>query len=223
MNYLAHAIPFLDYPYLTAGTAVPDWLMVVDRRARVRSKHIEPFLDHSDPVLSAVARGIRQHLADDAHFHDTRAFAELSWGFTVLVRDHLNDPAGMRPRFLGHLLVELFLDALLTTEEPSRLENYYETLDRVDPKQVEEAVGQMATRPAEHLALFIKEFCRQKVLWDYLDDEKLLRRLNQIMHRVDLPLLPDSFPDIFSKIRNDVRHRRSELLEGIPVKVRGEE
>ena len=29
MNYFAHALPFLDDPYLAAGTGVPDWLSVV--------------------------------------------------------------------------------------------------------------------------------------------------------------------------------------------------
>ena len=32
MNYFAHALPFLDRPYFVAGTAVPDWLTVADRR-----------------------------------------------------------------------------------------------------------------------------------------------------------------------------------------------
>ena len=32
MNYFAHALPFLDQPYFMAGTAVPDWLTVVDRQ-----------------------------------------------------------------------------------------------------------------------------------------------------------------------------------------------
>ena len=57
MNYFAHAIPFLDNAYLTAGTGVPDMLTVVDRRVRVRSKHVTPFLADPDPTTAAVAGG----------------------------------------------------------------------------------------------------------------------------------------------------------------------
>ena len=38
MNYFAHGYAFLDDPYFLAGTAVPDWLSVIDRRMRARSK-----------------------------------------------------------------------------------------------------------------------------------------------------------------------------------------
>jgi hypothetical protein len=38
MNYLAHGREHLDRPYFLAGTAVPDWLNVSDRRSRVRRK-----------------------------------------------------------------------------------------------------------------------------------------------------------------------------------------
>ena len=78
MNYFAHALPFLDRPYFVAGTAVPDWLAVADRKVRLRSKHVEAFLDDADPYVAEVAAGILQHLRDDARFHATRAFAETS-------------------------------------------------------------------------------------------------------------------------------------------------
>ena len=78
MNYFAHARPFLDDPYFAAGTAVPDWLAVVDRSTRVRAKDTLPFLEAEDPITAAVARGLLQHLRDDRHFHRTRAFVETS-------------------------------------------------------------------------------------------------------------------------------------------------
>jgi hypothetical protein len=57
MNYLAHALPFLDDPYFVAGTAVPDWLMVADRRVRMRPRYVEPWTRDADPLVAAVARG----------------------------------------------------------------------------------------------------------------------------------------------------------------------
>jgi hypothetical protein len=215
MNYLAHALPLLDRPYFAAGAGVPDWLMVADRRVRLRMKYVEPFLADADPVVAAVAGGVRRHLDEDARFHNTRAFAELSWQMTVMARDALRDLDGLRPSFLGHLLVEILLDAALTAENPRFLERYYRVLEQIDPGLVQAAVNRMAPRPTERLAMMIAEFRRQRVLWDYLEDDKLLMRLNQIMHRVKLPPLPDEFTEIFPTARRMVGERKSELLEVI--------
>jgi hypothetical protein len=216
MNYLAHALPFLDRPYFVAGTAVPDWLMVADRSVRLRSKHVEPFRDDPEPCLAAVAGGVWQHLRDDAHFHATRAFAETSLELTVRVRDALGGETGLRPAFLGHLLVELLLDAALAADDLGRLEAYYRALDQVDASRIEAAVNRMSPRPTRRLAIFVELFHRERILWDYLEDGKLMVRLNQIMRRVQLELLPGDFAVVLPAARQLVTERRSALLEGIP-------
>ncbi len=217
MNYLAHALPFLDRPYFAAGTSVPDWLSVADRGVRLRIKHVAPFVDDCDPVAAAVAGGVRQHLLEDARFHKTRAFAELSWRLTVMVRNVIGDECGMRPNFLGHLLVEILLDASLAGEDIKPLEKYYRLLDIIDPELVEVAVNRFAVKPSTRLALMIGEFRRQQVLWDYLQDDKLLLRLNQVMRRVKLPLLPADFVAILPAARQLVGSRKDELLGVISV------
>jgi hypothetical protein len=212
MNYFAHAMPYLDRPYFAAGTDVPDWLMVADRQVRLRIKHVEPFLNDSDPLQVEIAGGVLDHLKEDVRFHNTRAFAELSWQLTVTARDTLHDLHGLRPSFLGHLLVEILLDAKLINDNPGLLEEYYRSLERIDPNLVQAAVNRMASRPTERLAIMIEEFRRQRVLWDYLQDDKLLMRLNQVMHRVNLPTLPADFADIFPDARRLVYDRKNELL-----------
>jgi hypothetical protein len=216
MNYFAHALHFLDRPYFLAGTAVPDWLAVADRPVRLRSKHTEPFRSDPDPLLADVAAGIAQHLRDDARFHGTRAFAETSLALAVRVRDVLGGESGMRPAFLGHLLTELLLDAALIAENPDRLTEYYRVLAQVDPGQVQAAVNRMAPRPTQRLALFIELFLGERILWDYLEDDKLWVRLNQVMRRVRLDGLPDPFADIFPDARKLVAERKDALLDGIP-------
>jgi hypothetical protein len=215
MNYFAHALPFLDRPYFVAGTAVPDWLTVADRKVRLRSKHVEAFCDDPDPCAAAVAGGILQHLRDDAQFHGTRAFAETSLELTARVRDSLRGETGLRPAFLGHLLVELLLDAALAADDPGRLTAYYRALDEVDAQRVEAAVNRMAPRQTERLALFIELFRRERILWDYLEDGKLMVRLNQIMRRVRLERLPDEFAAVLPAARRLVADRKIALLEGI--------
>jgi hypothetical protein len=213
MNYLAHALPHLDRPYFMAGTGVPDWLSVVDRKVRLRTKHVEPFVNHSDAILSDVAGGVLDHLREDTRFHNTRAFAELSWQLTVLIRDAIKDNEGLRPNFLGHLLVEIMLDAALIAENPGGLHEYYRVLDTVDAGAVEAAVNRMAPKGTNRLAWMIDEYRRLRILWDYLDDERLMLRLNQIMGRVKLPLLSVGFCAVLPDIREIVKVRKNELLQ----------
>jgi len=217
MNYFAHALPFLDDPYFAASTGIPDWLTVVDRQVRVRRKHAEPFLSDENREIVAVAGGILQHLSDDARFHETRAFVELSLELTVLARDHLGADAGFRPAFLGHLLVELLLDATLIAENPAQLDAYWAMLDQVDPARIEAAVNRIAPRPSSRLAWMIDRFRSARILSDYAEDAKLLVRLNQIMGRVRLNELPETFMQVLPEARRKVAQRKEELLEGIPT------
>jgi hypothetical protein len=216
MNYFAHALPFLDRPYFLAGTAVPDWLAVADRQLRLRSKHAEAFLGDADSGVADVAGGILQHLRDDAQFHATRAFAETSLELTVAARDALGGETGLRPAFLGHLLLELLLDAALIADDPGRLGEYCRVLETVDAQRVEAAVNHMTPRSTERLAVFIELFRREAILWDYLEDGKLMVRLNQIMRRVRLEQLPDDFAAVLPAARKLVTERKKRLLEGIP-------
>ncbi len=78
MNYFAHGYRFSADPYFLAGTAIPDWLNVVDRRVRIRAKHARPFVAADEASLASLARGIVRHHDDDDWFHRTAAFGQLS-------------------------------------------------------------------------------------------------------------------------------------------------
>jgi hypothetical protein len=212
MNYFAHGWQFIHEPYFLAGTAVPDWLCVADRKVRVRKKQAAQWDNHTDICLSALARGICQHHSDDGRFHQTRAFTELSLDFTARIRRLLPAEDGCRPWFLGHITVELLLDAALAERQPDRLIAYYAALRQIDWTVVEQAVNRMAVRPTNRLAAFISLFCREQFLWDYGDDGKLLMRLNQVMHRAGLPMLRECFVELLPGMRHAVRQRADELL-----------
>ena len=218
MNYLAHALPFLDRPYMAVATGVPDMLMVVDRRVRVRSEHALPFVDCSDPVQSAVARGVLQHLRDDATFHETLAFVELNLALCEMVRGALAGESSMRPRLLSHLLVEVFLDAALAAEQPEKLEAYYRALESVDADRMQTALNRMAPRPAFRLADMIRAVRHDQFLWDYLEDATLIVRLNQILRRVRLAALPAGFQACLAPLRRLVAARKDDLLEAVPAR-----
>jgi hypothetical protein len=212
MNFFAHGRLFLDAPYFLAGTAVPDWLNVVDRRVRARRKRSLALVDDEDPRVASVARGIVRHHDDDARFHTTQAFTELSMQFSKCCAEVLADRDGMRPSFLGHILVELLLDATLIARQPTELDEYYRALDRFDPAVIAEVVNRISTRPTGQLAVWIGRFSAERFLYDYAEDAKLLVRLNQVMRRVKLPLLPEAFVEILPDARRAVDERADELL-----------
>lgn len=212
MNYFAHGRRFVGEPYFLAGTAVPDWLNVVARRVKARSKHAHLFVADSDPRMAALAGGIVQHHADDRWFHETRAFSELCWNFTARIRDQLPADDGLRPSFLGHILVEILLDASLIAQRPAELESYYASIAAIDAHWLENAVARMATGHPGSLGEFIPLFIRERFLWDYLDDAKLCNRLNQVMRRVNLATLSPTFGNLLPAMRKMVDERRDELL-----------
>jgi hypothetical protein len=217
MNYFAHGYRYIDRPYFMAGTAVPDWLNVSDRGVRVRSKHARPFVDDADPQVAELARGIAQHHQDDRWFHDTPAFAQTNYELAARIRDCIPDD-GLRPSFLGHILVEILLDAELIAEDHARLDDYYRAMESLDPATVQAAVNRMAPVPATRLGQLLPLFLTERFLEDYLDDKRLLYRLNQVMRRVKLSTLPTELLQLLPDARRLVAQRREELLTQ-PVEV----
>jgi len=214
MNYFAHGYQYLDDPFFVAGTAVPDWLSVVDRRVRVTSKLARQFVADGDPRVAAVAAGIVQHHHDDAWFHGTASFAKLALGFSKGIRELFPDDTSMRPSLLGHILVEVLLDVELIALHPGRLEAYYEVLDGMDAALISRAVNRMARRSTEHLEAFIPRFSAERFLYDYAEDGKLLKRLNHVLRRVGMPGLPEPFCDFLPGARRLVSDHRAQLMAG---------
>ncbi|QEG38298.1 hypothetical protein [Roseimaritima ulvae] len=212
MNYLTHATEHLDRPYFVAGLAIPDWLSVVNRKVRTRSAAAEPFTRDADPRVRELACGIIRHHEDDRWFHQTRTFVELNLQFAVEIRDQLAGDAGFRPSFLGHILIELLLDADLIAEDRSRADRYYAALQQVSGGLVQDVVNRIATVPTEHLSAFLPRFIAERFLYDYVDNQRLLLRLNQVMRRVGLPILPDSLIPWLETARHRVSAARKPLL-----------
>lgn len=205
MNYFAHALPFLDDPYFVAGVATPDWLSLVDRKCRARSKLAAPFTSHEDPRRAALASGIVQHHHDDGWFHQSDAFGKLQFDFTRRFREALPGDTSMRPGFLGHIVVELLLDAILIEKNITALDDYYHALDKLDGDLVGQWVSEMATLPATNLPYVIRRFREVRFLYDYLDDAKLLTRINGVLQRVKLTPLPPEIVSLLAAAREQVR------------------
>ena len=212
MNYLAHALDCLDDPYEVAGRAVPDWLCLTRPRLRCRSRHAQPHFGSPCPITRAVARGVARHHADDDWFHHTAAFGELSLELARRVRQATGDLGGMRPGFLGHILLEMLLDAAVIADEPQTADRYYAALAAVDVRKVARTVSLLIAGDAVQLEHIITRFVELEFLYDYSYDELLLYRLNQVMRRVRLPELAPDFVDIFPDARRLIADARGALL-----------
>src|SRR5262245_60151988 len=165
MNYLAHGWRFTDEPYCLAGTAAPDWLSVIDRKIRLRSRTAAEFVSDADPILAAVARGVVQHHADDAWFHALPAFNELSLAFPIEIRDAPPRSDGLRPGFLASSLVGLRRASALAEEEPGRPRSYSGALAALDPPAVGRAISGLAARAADRIATLIPRFATERFLY----------------------------------------------------------
>ncbi|MEM8733862.1 MAG: hypothetical protein AAGG44_06565 [Planctomycetota bacterium] len=212
MNYLAHAYQFLDEPFFAAGTALPDWMSVIDRKNRARRQYAEPVTTHEDPDIAAFARGCVQHHDDDRWFHSNPIFIQMSTEFAVEIRLLLEEGLGHQAGFLGHISVELLMDAILCERDTELLQRYYDNLHSLSATKMEEAANAICRKPVHTLTTLIPLFIKERFLADYHDDELLRMRLNGVMKRVRLPQLPTEIIAWLGTARPRVRERLDDLL-----------
>ncbi|KAA5544333.1 hypothetical protein FYK55_08260 [Roseiconus nitratireducens] len=212
MNFLCHAIPYLDDPLIAVCTAVPDWLSVTDRRIRARERMATAVLDSDDPAIRQVAAGILHHIRDDRWFHNTQAFAETNLTLAVQLRERLPGDAGFRPMFVGHILIEVLLDSFWIRDQPEWGERYYALVESESPELIQRCVNEITGRPTDRLAATIRRYVEARFLYDYGDHERLLFRLNQVMRRVGLNELPPSVLPWLTIASELVESRRERFL-----------
>lgn len=213
MNYLAHAYRHLDRPYFVAGTALPDWMNVIDRKNRARRQRAEPITLHDDQVVAEFARGVVQHLGDDQWFHMGESFIQLSSRFAVEVKQLLGSGLGHQAAFVGHISVELLLDAELIARDEQLLERYYDVLRSIDANKLQLAANLICPRPFTQLTTLVPRFIDEQFLADYPDDRLLWQRMNAVMRRVNLPPLPDTVIPWLAASRKIVADQADDLLQ----------
>ena len=215
MNYLAHGYRFLDSPLFLAGTAVPDWLSVADRRVRVRSKHLTVRLPELPTDSQQLVSGMLQHLHDDDLFHRSEMFLMLESEIGSRFRFRMPDPYDHRPGFLGHIVTELMLDAVLAEQQPELLRSYYAAISSVSSESIQQTVNLVATRSTDKLTFFVDRFREIEFLYDYLDDRPLMTRLNQVLRRVTLPVLDEQCLPVLHEARLLLRTHGDRLLRSV--------
>jgi hypothetical protein len=212
MNFLCHALPYLDNPLVAAATAVPDWLSVVDRKIRARERMAVAGLDSDDDAVRAVSEGILHHIRDDRWFHSTEAFVQSNLDLAVALRDRLPGDRGFRPMFVSHVVIEVLLDAFWIRDRPEFAGEYYRLIEAVSPEVIQSSVNRITGKQTQQLAATIRRFAEARFLYDYLDHQRLLGRLNQVMRRVGLEELPPEVLPWLQEAAELVEFRRRRLL-----------
>jgi hypothetical protein len=192
LNYLAHGFRYVADPWFVAGTALPDWLRVLDRRARVREDGLRLRTSEADPRVASLVAGAIRHHEDDRRFHGSAAFDETRREVAAILRAALPADAGHRPWFLAHVLVEMQLDAALVAEEPARLVQYYAALGSLDAGEVESAAREVVPDCPPGLGRLVDRFVRERFVADYAEPAALVTRLDRAVRRARQPGLPAS-------------------------------
>jgi hypothetical protein len=221
VNYLAHALAFLDGddadgqgPFRIAGTSLPDWLRVVDKKARLRPDVLDAVVIDDDARFAALRDGARRHHDDDLRFHADDAFDAVA--ASVAARLRALDP-GLRASTLGHVLVEMLVDAALMRQRPGLIERYYDVLDDVDEARVAAFARRATQRPLEHAEHLIDRFRRTRFLLAYRDDDGLLDCLVGVCRRAGLQPPPASSRAVIAEARHDVLPLTARFFGGPPA------
>jgi hypothetical protein len=204
MNYFAHGCRFFHDPLFLAGTALPDWLNVIDRRTKARSKRAAELLHDDDPVVASMAAGVIQHHADDYWFHGQLPFIDGCVRLSAALRQSLGGDDSPRPSFVAHVAIELLLDSSLMAQQEGGLEGYYRMLGQLHQTDVQRGAERLTGRSIPDIPRLLEGFLRVRFLSDYRDDAKLLYRLNQVLQRVGLPPLPELALSWLASARREV-------------------
>ena len=130
----------------------------------------------------------------------------------VTTVNRIGEERGFRPSLLGHILIELLLDAHLHEQHPGKLEYYYRQVAAVDAVRLQNAVNLLVTKPTDKLAEYHGEYLNARFLFDYSDDDRLTYRVNRVMSRVKQLPLNDELRTWLPTARHRVCDRAAELL-----------
>jgi hypothetical protein len=170
---------------------LPDWLAAADRKCRVREKKAAVWVDDKNPVTAAVAAGVVRHHRDDYWFHTSAVFRDFEMTFAVEVREVYGGDKRMRPGFVAHVMVEMFIDSWLQKNFPGKLERYYQVVADVEAHEVQQAVNRFATRPTERLVPAMDRFVAERYIFDYVTDQGAVYRMSRVLERIGLDPLDE--------------------------------
>lgn len=189
MNFLAHHVvatrylaPTFPLAFYTVGTALPDLLPLASRRARLRPVLLAPMPAQSD-WEAALRAGALAHLATDAAFHGTAAFAEAQAVSRDILRETVFEGIRVRRFFLAHVLTELALDAVLLRADPTIAAEFYAAFAGADFAAVTRWTENAVSSPLPELPAVLTRFAHSRYLYQYREDEGVATGLSRLCAR----------------------------------------
>ena len=207
------------------GTALPDLLPLAAERVRFRPERLRAENDWE----AALSAGVLVHLATDAAFHKTAAFAEAQAEIGALLTGAGFTAMRVRRFFVAHVLTEMALDAALLRADPLIADEFYSTFAAAEfgaaGRWAERVTGQALPRLPDVLT----RFAESQYLREYADDDgvatglsnvcrrarqdtfegKNFRRLVAVVHHA-AALLPSRIPSLLAQTEAGIRKAGSE-------------
>lgn len=211
MNYLAHAVDVLDDPWMVAGTSLPDWLRAVDRKARVRPETLRTMNVVDGTQEARVKAGALKHHDDDLRFHTNDAFETLTHEAVHDIRALSPDPR-LRASALGHIVIEMLLDAIVEERKPGSTARYYEAIETLDIDELARIVARFTGRDVPSLKTLFPRFVRARFLFAYATDDGVVDALEGVAWRTGMPPPPSGTAEVVRALRPRVRAAASMWL-----------
>ncbi len=133
--------------------------------------------------MAALAAGVRAHLATDAAFHKTAAFAGAQAEVGTLLGDAGFVGIRVRRFFVAHVLTELALDAVLLRADPALGEQFYMAFAEADFDAVTRWAESETGRPLPHLPEVLARFAASRYLMSYATDAGVATGLSRTCQR----------------------------------------
>lgn len=195
MNFLSHYYHELpcDDPYFTAGLMLPDILSNYSHRAGKAIKlHPWRLAEPDSEKMKRLTEGVKQHYAVDAAFHPSDFFVQNTHFIRGLMADYPFTCFPRRGYAIEHILLEIILDRRLLNADNRVCDNMYAVLDRVEEHIVADLMelnghNGHSAGAAQHFS----RFRRQKFVYDYTFDERLVELIGHINLRLGNPPLTD--------------------------------
>lgn len=211
MNFLAHALLHLDDPWVVAGTSLPDWLRVVQRGARLPPARLSALALADGTPAHRLRAGVLRHHEDDRRFHADPGFEALTHELTLALRALSPDPR-FRASTLGHISVEILVDASLLESHPGSGERYYQAIASLEPDELGRAASTLAGTELPRLPELQRRFLQARFILDYASDEGVCGALDAVLRRTGLPPTPPGTRAAIERARPQVRHLTAALF-----------
>lgn len=211
MNFLSHFYfdRYSEDPHLILGTVLPDLIRNARNDWKLHpEKHAESFAVPS--YENSIVRGWMRHLTVDRHFHNSDFFKNHTSAIKKAIVPVLKNSL-VRPSFLAHISLELFLDSLLLTENHIQTDTFYHQLKQSDHKAINRFLEMNHIEDRAHFFKFFDRFMESKYLEKYREIDHIVYALNRICMRLwqnpmsenELHALTEVLGDYRDKFLND--------------------